>query len=259
MKISKERIRFVSYLRQKKHRREAGVFTAEGAKCVGDTIGMFPLRLIVASQSWIENTPVAASLPGDCVFTASHAEMERMSSLSSAPEVIAVYELPLLSEDEWKDGITDRITLLLDGIQDPGNLGQIIRTADWFGVRHIAASHDTCDLFNAKTVQATMGAISRVRMIYTDLGQLVRSFTSLEVCGTLLEGEDIYSAPLPQCCFIVMGNEGKGISPPLRELVTSGLRIPSYPPGEKTSESLNVAAATAVTLAEFRRRKYGNK
>lgn len=259
MKISKERIKYVSSLRLKKHRKEEGVFTAEGAKCVADTLDAFELKLLVACESWFDNNPIIDKLPQEKIFTASRAEMERMSSLSTAPEVIAVYNLPNMTADEWKYGIDNRLTLMLDGVQDPGNLGQIIRTADWFGVRHIAASPDTCDLFNAKTIQATMGAVSRVKMLYTDLGDLLSDYSDLPVYGTLLEGDDLYKAHLTKSGFIIMGNEGKGISPALRKRITAGLRIPSYPPGEPTSESLNVAAATAVTLAEFRRHNYGNK
>lgn len=250
MKISKTKLQSLARLKQKKQRDAEGLFCAEGAKCVVDTLGHFDLYYLVATPRWLSENPRSKALE------ASPAEMARLSGLSTPADVIAYYRKPELDRAEWESGICSRLTLLLDGVQDPGNLGTIIRVADWFGVRHIAASHDTADLFNAKTVQATMGAISRVSMLYTDLGALVGKYPQLRVFGTLLEGENIYSQPLAANGFIVMGNEGKGISADLRRLVTDPLLIPSYPPGEPTSESLNVSMATGITLSEFRRRQF---
>lgn len=258
MKISKGRLQYISSLKQKKSRREHGVFVAEGSKCVCDTLGAFSAELLVATPEWLDNhrniLAGKKSLGEDNIFVASPAEMARMSSLSTAPEVMAVYYQPVPDIEEWSEEIDLRLTLLLDGVQDPGNLGTIIRTADWFGIHHIAASSSTADLFNAKTVQATMGAISRVRMIYTDLEALVDEHNRLPVYGTLLDGENIYDAALENRGFIIFGSEGHGISEGMRRKITQSLLIPSYPPGETTSESLNVAVASAITLAEFRRR-----
>lgn len=258
IKISKQKLRLIASLKQKKIRKETGLFVAEGSKCVNDTLGSFNLEMLVASNYWLENhlnTDVYTKQDyNDYIFSASPEELKRMSSLSTPPEVIAVFRQQTIDFDTWQNGINDRITLLLDGIQDPGNLGTIIRTADWFGVHYIAASHTTVDLFNAKTVQATMGATSRVKMIYSDLDNIIDSHNNLPVYGTLLDGQDIYSTEIENKGFIIFGSEGHGISESLRRRVTQSLLIPSYPPGESTSESLNVAVATAVTLAEFRRR-----
>ena len=173
--------------------------------------------------------------------------------LKTAPDVLAVYQMP-----EWvlaDDVLLQNLSIVLDGVQDPGNLGTIIRIADWFGIRHVICSEDTADVFNPKTVQATMGAISRVEVTYCNLPQLFDKFRGkLPVYGTFLDGRNIYDEPLSGVGFIVMGNEGKGISKKLEKYMTDRLLIPSYPSGRVTSESLNVGMATAVVVGEFRRR-----
>ncbi len=234
-----------------KHRRELGLFKAEGTKCVMDTINAFQPAYIVATGDWIDRH---AGMTFNCdIATASAADMERISSLSTAPQVIAIYNIP---ECGFSPAIlTDGLTIALDCIQDPGNLGTIIRTADWFGIRHIVCSKDTVDVFSPKVVQATMGAISRVKVHYVNLPETLASVRNIPIYGTFLDGSDIYKSDLTANGVIVMGNEGKGISPDVERLITERLHIPSYPPDEMTSESLNVAIATAITLSEFRRRK----
>jgi TrmH family RNA methyltransferase len=156
--------------------------------------------------------------------------------------------------------------LALDGIQDPGNLGTIIRTCDWFGVHDIFCSRDTADCYNPKVVQATMGALARVRVHYVDLVKEISAFrfqlSDLRIYGTLLEGKDLYETLSSESLLptskgglriIVMGNEGNGISQEVRSLITNPILIPSYPKNVETSESLNVSIATAIVLAEFRR------
>ena len=147
------------------------------------------------------------------------------------------------------------LCLALDTVQDPGNLGTIVRLADWFGIRHIFCSPSTSDVFAPKVVQATMGALARVRLHYGPLPDLMRRLDAgVPVYGTFLDGDDLYAAPLEQCGLLVMGNEGNGISPEVEACVRQRLYIPNYPSGVPTSESLNVAIATAVACAEFRRR-----
>ena len=140
-------------------------------------------------------------------------------------------------------------------MQDPGNLGTIVRLADWFGIRHIVCSPETADLYNPKVVQATMGALARVRLYYTPLADFLGSMDRTTVYGTFLDGVDLYRSTLTPRGVIVMGNEGNGISPELEPYIGSRLYIPSYPAGQPTSESLNVAMAAAITCAEFRRRQ----
>ena len=151
--------------------------------------------------------------------------------------------------------LTSKLTIVLDGVQDPGNLGTIIRIADWFGIENVICSADTADAYNPKVVQATMGSIARVKITYMNLSVLFDSLPKdFPIYGTLLEGDNIYNQELTEVGLIVMGNEGKGISPAIRNLVNRALRIPNYPEGRATADSLNVAIATAIVCAEFRRR-----
>ena len=144
--------------------------------------------------------------------------------------------------------------LILENLQDPGNLGTIIRLADWFGIEHIFCSAGTADVYNPKTVQATMGALARVKVHYCSLPQLIESLADIPVYGTFLSGNIIYAESLSAHGLIVMGNEGKGVSPEVEKLINKKLYIPNYPQERETSESLNVAIATAVVCSEFRRR-----
>lgn len=252
MELTNSIRKLVASLGAAKHRRQEGVFKAEGTKCVLDTLPHFKVRYLIATDEWLS----VHDRVSDCgsVIAASHRDLERMSDLKCAPDVIAVYDIPEHSLDI--PSLTGSLVLALDSVQDPGNLGTIIRTADWFGVRDIICSRTTADLYNPKVVQATMGAISRIRVHYTDLEQALTEASSLgmAVFGTLLDGEDIYASPLSPSGILVMGNEGNGLSEGVRRLVDHRLLIPSYPPSEPASESLNVAIATAICLSEFRRR-----
>jgi len=177
---------------------------------------------------------------------------EKASHLKTPPQLIGIFYQPKNALEEIE--FVGKLHLVLDGIQDPGNMGTIVRLSDWFGIQHVFCSPDTADIFNPKTVQATMGAIARVNVHYVDLKDLLTRNNSLPVFGTLLEGENIYKAELPKNGFIVMGNEGKGISPDIQKLITHKLFIPNYPTNSQTSESLNVAVAAAIVCSEFRRR-----
>lgn len=232
-------------------RRELGLFVAEGTKCVLDTFDAFDCEYLVATSGWLEKH--SGLLADDRkIISASRSDMERMSHLSTAPEVMAVYRMPERVFDAAM--LRGQLSLALDGIQDPGNLGTIIRVADWMGVTCIICSRDTVDVYNPKVIQATMGAISRVEVHYTDLLPALFSISGeMPVYGTFLDGDDIYTTPLGSEGVIVMGNEGKGVSAEVAALASRRLYIPSYPPERKTSESLNVAIATAITLSEFRR------
>lgn len=232
----------IARLADAKWRRRLGLFKAEGTKCVLDTKDAFDIEAIYATSAW------SAAHPRVTVEVCSPADIERMSSLSTAPDVIAVYRLPDAEAPIPHDGLL----LALDGIQDPGNLGTIMRLADWFGIDTILCSKHTVDCFSPKVVQATMGAISRVRCIYGDLPMLLRH-TSLPVAATFLDGENLYAAQLPRDAVIVIGNEGHGVSDAVAECADLRLSIPNYPPGVPTSESLNAAVACALTVAEFRR------
>lgn len=251
--LSRQRESLFASLESKKHRQRHGLFVVQGAKSVADSLGCFSLRALCGSRDWLEaNACQLSSLDKGLIFEATPVQLRRISSLQSAPPVIAVYQLPEPADVPPID--SSQLYLLLDGIQDPGNLGTIIRTADWFGVRTIFASPDTADLYNSKTLMATMGSIARVKVIYTDLCRLSDSHPDIPLYGTLLDGRNIYEAPLSAGGFIALGNEGNGLSDALRQRVTHRLFIPPFGASDH-AESLNVAIASAVTLSEFRRRQ----
>lgn len=246
--------KLVRSLSEAKHRREHGLFVAEGTKCVSDTAGHFACRYLFAKNTWLDaNHAVIAKMPGAKVMQASSADLERMTQLSTAPQVIAVYEIPPTKPVD-SDKLGKELIVALDRIQDPGNLGTIIRLCDWMGITTVLASNGTADRWAPKTVQATMGAISRIDVIYCDLAGTLKSWPA-PVYGTFLDAPSIYDAALGQTGVIVFGNEGRGISDDVRAVVTRRLRIPSFPAGRATSESLNVATAAAITVAEFRSRQ----
>jgi TrmH family RNA methyltransferase len=235
-----------------KGRRREQHFVAEGTKCVCDTIDSFKCRYLFATEEWLTEHGDIASRCGESVTVVSKGDLRDMTTLTATPPVIAVYELPRpIALDV--NLLNESLTVALDRVQDPGNLGTIIRTCDWFGITTILASKDTVDLYNPKTVQSTMGAISRIKVIYCDLAEVL-SQLSVPIYGTFLDGSNLYDAPLSERGVIVMGNEGSGIGDAVAAMVNKRLLIPSFPPERPTSESLNVATATAITLAEFRRR-----
>ncbi len=254
MRITKAEIKRFRSLKQRKFRDEEHMFIAEGRKCVSSLFERFTNGYVI-----IRNDSAPLSVPKDMrILEASSLEMEQLSQLQTPPDVIGVFEIP--SEEMATEDILNlskqELILLLDEIQDPGNLGTIIRTADWFGIHHIICSPTTADVYNLKTVQATMGSIARVRVCYTGLLDLLRNAKehAIPVYGTLLHGENIYSTSLSNSGLLIMGNEGRGISSDLQPYLTSSLFIPSYPRNAPTAESLNVSIATAIVLAEFRRR-----
>ena len=240
--ITRAEILDIKSLATKLGREELGAFIAEGEKLVGEIRNSsFRIRRILQTR------PIFAD--GELI---SEKEMERISQLKSANSVLAVVELP--KHKLSLANPTKNLVLCLDRIQNPGNLGTIIRLADWFGISDIVCSEDTADCFNPKVVQATMGAILRVRVHYTNLASWLSSQSGACIYGTFLEGENIYNAQLEKSGVIVMGNEGQGISDEVAEQVTHKLLIPPYPADRCGSESLNVAVATAVICSEFRRR-----
>ena len=239
-KIAKSQVKLVKSLQLKKFRDELGLFVAEGEKCVSELAKSFELVHLYREG---EN--------------ATRAEIEQISGLRTPQGVIGIFKKRQISN--FKFQISD-LVLALDGIQDPGNLGTIIRTCDWFGVHDIFCSRDTADCYNPKVVQATMGALARVRIHYVDLPAWLAE-QQCPIFGTLLDGKNMYDvlssinrqSSIVQSSIIVMGNEGNGISSAVRQLITHPIRIPSYPKNAETSESLNVSIATAIVLAEFRR------
>ncbi len=251
MPISKNKIKFIRSLEQKKVRREERVFLAEGPKLTADLLGHFRCRYLAATDDWLASHN---TIEADEIDTATIDEIARASLLKTPQDVIAIFD-----QREEKTDITvieKQLCLALDDVQDPGNLGTIIRIADWFGIEHIFCSTNTVDVYSPKVVQATMGALSRVHLHYVSLTELIGKLNkNVPIYGTLLDGTNIYTQELSTTGLIVMGNEGNGITAEVRQLINRKLYIPNYPEGRDTSESLNVAIATAVTCAEFRRRE----
>ena len=247
--LSKNKIKYIHSLELKKNRKKEGVFVAEGHKLVGDLLPHFHCRLILATTTWLEEHH---DIQADEIIEITPEELVKASLLKTPQEVLAIFEQP--QYDYTTDVIKNSLCLALDDIQDPGNLGTIIRLADWFGIEHIFCSQGTVDVYNSKVIQATMGALARVKVHYCNLPELISSLKNVPVYGTFLDGENIYNKPLSENGLIIMGNEGNGVSKEVSQLINNKLYIPNYPTGRATSESLNVAIATAVVCAEFRRR-----
>lgn len=248
--ISKPKIKLIASLSQKKFRDELGLFIAEGTKLVLDLAPAFRCVLLVASTEWLnEHQTISA----DEVSEVDDVELRKISNQKSPQGVLAVFEKAKYTSTT--DDLNQKLSLALDDVQDPGNLGTILRIADWFGITDVFCSEHTADAYNPKTVQATMGALARVKVHVVNLPAFLKSCNGkLPIYGTFMDGENIYAKTLSQQGIIIMGNEGNGISSEIEKFVSERLLIPNYPMGQATSESLNVGVATALVCGEFRRR-----
>lgn len=247
--ISKAKVKYIRSLELKKHRNQERVFVVEGIKAVEDLLAIMPAKMLIHTSAWHATRP----MPETEIIEVSDDEMRKVSFLQHPQGVMAVFPQQSVKADDWLSLPQSQLILALDGIQDPGNMGTIIRLADWFGIEHIFCSPNSADAFSPKCVQATMGALARVKLHYTSLLDLIRGLTDVPIYATLLDGENIYSQPLSDNGLIIMGNEGNGISEEVRKMVNRKLFVPNYPATRSTSESLNVAIATAIVCAEFRR------
>ena len=241
----------------KKYRKAEGVFVAEGHKLVGDLLDVFECKYLAATSEWLSANAAWVDRQrqsGVEVDEVTDEELKRASFQETPQQVLAVFK-QLTYEVDVNEVARKQLCLVLDDVQNPGNLGTIVRLADWFGIEHIFCSKGCADIYNPKTVQATMGGIARVQVHEADLPELLsRLDKDIPVYGTFLDGENMYGKELENRGLIVMGNEGKGVSKEVAAFVTERLYIPNYPEGRETSESLNVAIATAIVCAEFRRR-----
>jgi len=250
--LSKSQISFLKSLQQKKIRKTHGVFLVEGSKSIAEFIHSdYIIETIYHTPSF---DPKLLKLSRKInLEEASATDLAKFSSLTTPQEVIALIKIPA-----WPELLTQNLqqgfSIVLDGIQDPGNLGTIIRTADWFGIQNIICSEDTVDAYNPKVVQATMGSLSRIHVHYIDLQNLLKN-TNLPVFGALLDGENIYNTIFGSHGLVVMGNEGNGIRTEIQELIRKPVTIPL----SGKAESLNVAIATAVFCSEISRSKYVQK
>ena len=248
--LSKALQKRIASLENKKQRRESGLFVAEGSKTVIDLIaaGVVPEK-VIATANWLADNRLNTGIE---VIEVELEEMKRISFQQAPQGVMGIFRQPQYDTDTTTP--QRELCLALDNVQDPGNLGTIIRIADWFGIENIFCSTGTADIYNPKTIQATMGAIGRVRVHYVDLPEMLASLKGkAPIYGTFLDGEVVYTKKLEKHGVIVMGNEGNGIGDECSRHITEKLLIPSYPEGRATSESLNVSVATAIICNEFRR------
>ncbi|MDR2414206.1 MAG: RNA methyltransferase [Odoribacteraceae bacterium] len=249
--LSKHLTNVVQNLEKRKFREKYRLFKVEGEKLV-EELSRSGLRIdtLIARPEWLEEE--SKRRPEGCtVVEVSGQEMARLSSFKSPPGVIALAEIP---DDKEVSAPADALSVVLNGVQDPGNLGTILRVCDWFDVRFVFCDRDCAGYLNPKSVQASMGAIFRVNVAYVDLAGFIPAYASEEFpCyGTFLDGESIHESELGQRGFIVMGNEGGGISAEIERLVTRRLTIPRY---SVAAESLNVGVATGIVLSEFKRQQ----
>ncbi|MWB95749.1 RNA methyltransferase [Flavobacterium sp. GA093] len=239
--VSKNQIKLISGLHQKKQRFANQLFFAEGVKVIQELLqSNFELEHLYTTQNDFEKvSPSNRTLIND-------QELKKISALITPNTCLAVFKIP--AENKINNS---GLIVALDDIRDPGNLGTILRLCDWFGIKQIICSKETVDIYNPKVVQATMGSIARVNVNYVDLKDFL-SQTKLPVFGTFMNGDNIYQTALPQDGIIIMGNEANGISAEIEKIITNRLTIPRFGELQKT-ESLNVATATAIILSEFKR------
>ena len=249
MTLSKNRIKYIHSLELKKNRDAEGIFLAEGPKLVGELLDSFPCTFLAATPAWRSRNPQALA---EEIVEVTEEELARASLLKTPQQVLALFRKK--NETTGKDEIIRSLCLALDGVQDPGNLGTIIRLADWFAIDRVICSKDCVDMYNPKTVQSTMGSLFRVEVFYCDLEDFFKRLPSgLDVYGSLVEeGDSVYGQRLSDNAVLVIGSESHGISERVRKYINRSLNIPCFKHGNRP-ESLNAAMACAVLLSEFRR------
>lgn len=239
--VSKNQIKLITSLQQKKYRKQEQLFFAEGVKVVQELLNSnFELQdLFTTKQDFL-------TVSKNKVHAISDAELKKISALTTPNTCLAVFKIP-----KAKEMVEKGLIVALDDVRDPGNLGTIIRLCDWFGIETLFCSEESVDIYNPKVVQATMGSISRVNVVYGNLEAFL-SQTKLPVFGTFMDGKNIYQEELPKEGIIIMGNEANGISTSVEKLVSERIAIPRFG-NLQVTESLNVATATAIILSEFKR------
>ncbi len=239
--LSKNQIKLITSLQQKKYRKQQQLFFAEGIKVIQELLNSnFELEHLFVTDA------VFPTVPKNKISIITDAELKKISALTTANNCLALFKISAEAPiDE------NGLIVALDDVRDPGNLGTILRLCDWFGITQVVCSLETVDIYNPKVVQATMGSITRVNVVYTDLADFIKG-TKLPVFGTFMDGANIYKSKLPNEGVIVMGNEANGISSEIENLAKNRISIPRFGDLQQT-ESLNVATATAIILSEFKR------
>jgi TrmH family RNA methyltransferase len=240
--LTKNHIKLITSLVQKKQRTKYQLFTVEGKKGVDEFLrSSYKLQHLYAVTDNFD-------CPKERFSLITEAELKKISALTTPQQVVAIFEIP-----NAKEVSTDQLVLVLDAVRDPGNLGTIIRLCDWFGIEHLVCSETTVDCYNPKVVQATMGSLTRVHLSYLNLESFLKK-TEGHKFGAFMDGANVYDTTLPEKGILIMGNEANGISEDIETLIDTRLSIPSYSV-HQTTESLNVATATAILLSEFKRGK----
>jgi TrmH family RNA methyltransferase len=245
--LTKSQVKYIQSLNEKKLRQENGVFVAEGPKIIGELLGssnLEPVALYGTSAWWQKNGEIRQNIPFVAFHEISDQELERISFLSTPHQVMGIFRQPVFAAEA---SFTGQVSLVLDGIQDPGNLGTMIRIADWFGIKHIIAGRDCADVFNPKVVQSTMGSLTRVNMIYEDLGVFLKAHAGIAVYAGTLHGKSLHSFDKIKEGFLLVGNESRGIQQELVQLATHHITIPKY----GLAESLNAAVASGIILSHI--------
>jgi len=239
--LSKNQIKLITSLQQKKYRSKHNLFIVEGIKGVNEFLkSEFIVDIIFCTYSFSHD------ISSDKVQLVTDNELKKISNLKNPNQVLALFFIP-----EGKDLDYNTSTLVLDGVNDPGNLGTIIRLCDWFGIEQLLCSPTTVDCYNSKVVQSTMGSLKRVSIKYSELKPYLIA-SSLPIYAAIMDGENVYEKQLEKDAIIVMGNEANGISQEILDMITDSITIPRFGKSQET-ESLNVATATAILLSEFRR------
>jgi TrmH family RNA methyltransferase len=248
--LSKNRIKSILSLQNKKFRKELNSFVIEGNKLIDEALKSdFEISTIIATKKWLNSNNIQKEVE---IIETTDSEIKKVSSLSTPQEVVAIVKLPDTKIDF--STLSNKLSLVLDNIKDPGNLGTIVRLCDWFGIETIICSSETVDIYNSKTVQATMGSIFRVNTLYTDLSEFIQHFeknSDFNIYGAFLNGENIYTSNLKKCGLIIMGSESHGISSEVEKFVTKKITIPKFTNSQ--TESLNVAISAAIICSEFSR------
>lgn len=238
--VVKSQIKFIKNLQLKKYRAQNKLFVVEGIKTVQELLN----SSLKVYKIYVTDSTILGQ-KGSFIEVISEGDLKKMSGLSTPNKVLGVFHIPVPGPLDFSDWV-----LALDDVRDPGNLGTIIRLCDWFGIKNLMCSSNSVDCYNPKVLQATMGSISRVNIVYGDL-QRVLSNSEVPIYGAFMDGAEVYNEKFPQGGILVMGNEANGVSEAIGALVGKKISIPQF--GPKTTESLNVATATAILLSEIRR------
>ena len=257
--LSKSRIKYIKSLKLKKFRELHKQFIAEGSKLVADLLNSsYHVDVVYATKEWIQQNQDLINSGKPVITEITPSELSSITALTTASPVLAIVDIPG-NKFETPD-LSSGLTLILDDIRDPGNMGTIIRIADWYGIGQVICSENSVDLYNPKTIQATMGSVARIKVFYADLAEVLqRIVPGTNIYGTFLEGKNIYTQKLEQTGVIVIGNESKGISDEVAQFVTDKLFIPAFHKQNdltSSAESLNASVAVAIVCSEFRRRSF---